>query len=169
MTSSVFFKFKSQKEPTRVEFDGTGISVFELKRDIIVKSGLGDGTDFDLAIYSEDGNEGNTHSLAGVDFANRFIEYDDDTTVIPRSTTVVARRLPPQKQGAGRAARYISGKMPGSARNAHRRENNTSKAAKPASAALTQMNSAMTEEEKMMAMFQAQSDQWNVQQEEMAQ
>ncbi len=58
MTSSVFFKFKSQKEPSRVEFDGTGISVFELKRDIIVKSGLGDGTDFDLAIYSEDGSEG---------------------------------------------------------------------------------------------------------------
>lgn len=41
-----------------MEFDGTGISVFELKRDIIVKSGLGDGTDFDLAIYSEDGSEG---------------------------------------------------------------------------------------------------------------
>jgi len=59
MTSSVFFKFKSQKEPTRVEFDGTGISVFELKRDIIVKSGLGDGTDFDLAVYTDDGAEGN--------------------------------------------------------------------------------------------------------------
>jgi protein MPE1 len=58
MTSSVFFKFKSQKEPTRVEFDGTGISVFELKRDIIIKSGLGDGTDFDLAIYTDDGAEG---------------------------------------------------------------------------------------------------------------
>ncbi|XXH03839.1 hypothetical protein Hte_010245 [Hypoxylon texense] len=151
MTSSVFFKFKSQKEPTRVEFDGTGISVFELKRDIIVKSGLGDGTDFDLAIYAEDGNE----------------EYDDDTTIIPRSTTVIARRLPPQKQGAGRAARYVSGKMPGSAKNAHRRET-AAKAAKPASAALSQMNDAMTEEEKMSAMFQAQSEQWNAQQEEMS-
>jgi protein MPE1 len=62
MTSSVFFKFKSQKEPQRVEFDGTGISVFELKRDIIIKSGLGDGTDFDLAIYNEDGNEGESVS-----------------------------------------------------------------------------------------------------------
>ena len=62
MPSSVFFKFKSQKEPTRVEFDGTGISVFELKRDIIIKSGLGDGTDFDLAIYSEDGKEGECSS-----------------------------------------------------------------------------------------------------------
>jgi hypothetical protein len=58
MTSSVFYKFKSQKEPSRVEFDGTGISVFELKRDIIIKSGLGDGTDFDLAIFNEDGKEG---------------------------------------------------------------------------------------------------------------
>ncbi|KAI1502898.1 DWNN domain-containing protein [Biscogniauxia marginata] len=151
MTSSVFFKFKSQKEPSRVEFDGTGISVFELKRDIIIKSGLGDGTDFDLAIYSEDGSE----------------EYDDDTTVIPRSTTVIARRLPPQKPGAGRAARYVSGKMPASAKNSGRREV-TAKAAKPATTGLAQMSTAMTEEEKMMAMFQAQSDQWTAQQEEMA-
>jgi DWNN domain len=58
MTSSVFYRFKSQKEPTRLEFDGTGISVFELKRDIIIKSGLGDGTDFDLAVFSDDGKEG---------------------------------------------------------------------------------------------------------------
>jgi protein MPE1 len=58
MASSVFFKFKSQKEPTRVTFDGTGISVFELKREIIAKNRLGDGTDFDLAIYNEDTNDG---------------------------------------------------------------------------------------------------------------
>lgn len=58
MESCVYFKFKSQKEPTRVEFDGTGISVFELKREIILRSGLGAGTDFDLAIYTEDGGEG---------------------------------------------------------------------------------------------------------------
>lgn len=58
MTSSVFFKFKSQKEPSRIEFDGTGISVFEVKRDIISLSGLGDGKNFDLKIYNEDGMEG---------------------------------------------------------------------------------------------------------------
>ena len=46
-----------------MEFDGTGISVFELKRDIIVKSGLGDGTDFDLAIFNEDGKEGKPFSI----------------------------------------------------------------------------------------------------------
>ena len=58
MSSSVFFKFKSQKEHQRVPFDGTGISVFELKREIISTSRLGNGTDFDLAIYNEDTNEG---------------------------------------------------------------------------------------------------------------
>lgn len=63
MTSSVFFKFKSQKEPSRIEFDGTGISVFELKRDIIIKSGLGDGTEFDLAIYNQDSNQGGRNTL----------------------------------------------------------------------------------------------------------
>lgn len=58
MSSSVFFKFKSQKEPSRVAFDGTGISVFELKRQIIQINRLGDGSDFDLAIYNQDTNEG---------------------------------------------------------------------------------------------------------------
>jgi protein MPE1 len=143
MESSVFFKFKSQKEPTRVQFDGTGISVFELKRDIILKSGLGDGTDFDLAIYTDDGKE----------------EYDDDTTIIPRSTTVIARRLPPMKPGAGRAARYVSGKMPVNAKNQSRREQTVKAAStKATSDAMAQMNKAMTEEEKLAAMFQLQSE-----------
>lgn len=70
MSSSVFFKFKSQKEPSRVTFDGTGISVFELKREIISINHLGDGTDFDLAIYKEDTNEGkHTYSIPSPMFA----------------------------------------------------------------------------------------------------
>ncbi|KAL5348758.1 Protein mpe1 [Pseudogymnoascus australis] len=155
MTSSVFFKFKSQREPSRVEFDGTGISVFELKRDIIIKSGLGDGTEFDLAIYNEDGNE----------------EYTDDTTIIPRSTSIIARRLPPLKAGAGRAARYMSGKMPVNAKNSSRKEmpatKSTSKAAVSSNFA-PKMNDSMTEEQRMAAMFQAQNEQWSAQQDEMA-
>ena len=53
----MFFRFKSQKEPSRVTFDGTGISVFELKREIIVMNKLGDGTDFELIIGAEGTNE----------------------------------------------------------------------------------------------------------------
>ena len=58
MTSSVHFKFKSQKEPSRVTFDGTGISVFELKREIINQNRLGDGSEFELSVYNEETNKG---------------------------------------------------------------------------------------------------------------
>jgi protein MPE1 len=58
MSSWVLFKFKSQKDPIRITFDGTGITVFELKREIINISQLGDGTDFDLSIYDDGSNDG---------------------------------------------------------------------------------------------------------------
>lgn len=64
MASSVHFKFKSQKEFSRVAFDGTGISVFELKREVINQSKLGDGVDFELAIYNAETGEGK-HLLLG--------------------------------------------------------------------------------------------------------
>ncbi|KAF2267477.1 DWNN-domain-containing protein [Lojkania enalia] len=96
MSSSIFYKFKNSKEPERIVFDGTGISVFELKREIITASGLGDGTDFDLHLYPED---------------QPTTEYDDDTTIISRSSTVIAVRRPAAR-GHGRAARYVSGRAP---------------------------------------------------------
>ncbi|KAJ4375284.1 Protein mpe1 [Neocucurbitaria cava] len=96
MSSSVFYKFKNSREPERIVFDGTDITVFELKRDIITASGLGDGTDFDLHLYPEDDPKA---------------EYDDDTTTISRSSTVIVVRRPAAR-GHGRAARYVSGKAP---------------------------------------------------------
>jgi len=57
MSSSIFFRFKSQKEPLQTTFDGTSLSVFEVKRDIIAISKLGDGTDFDLEIYTPESME----------------------------------------------------------------------------------------------------------------
>lgn len=71
MSSSVHFKFKSQKEPSRVTFDGTGISVFELKREIINQSRLGDGSDFELEIYVEDTGEGRLHKSQPVLYCAR--------------------------------------------------------------------------------------------------
>lgn len=46
----VFYKFKSAKDFDFVTFDGTGISVFDLKREIIIAKKLGKGVDFDLEI-----------------------------------------------------------------------------------------------------------------------
>lgn len=96
-------------------------------------------------------------------------EYDDDTSIIPRSTTVVAKRLPAIKAGRGGAARYISGKMPQNAKNSHRLEASSTK---PVSSMMgsgsTAVNGAQTEEEKMNAVLQMGADQWAQQQQEMA-
>lgn len=175
MSSSVHFKFKSQKEPSRVTFDGTGISVFELKREIISQSRLGDGTDFELSIYNEDTKEGEC-TLSNLIRCNTssdksFLEYDDDTTIIPRSTSVIARRLPAARPGKGGAARYVSGKMPVNARSASRAESSTTRAT-PGTAAVSsnvlELNNAQTEEEKINALFNLQASQWKEQQQEMA-
>jgi protein MPE1 len=150
MSSSVHFKFKSQKEPSRVTFDGTAISVFDLKRDIIQMNKLGDGTDFELAVYNEGDNT----------------EYDDDTTLIPRSTSVIARRLPAVRPGRGRAARYVSGKAPINAR--HASGNESTKLSAQSRVKGPDMNTAQTEEERVKAMFSLEGEQWRLKQQEMA-
>ncbi|EXJ54481.1 hypothetical protein A1O7_09821 [Cladophialophora yegresii CBS 114405] len=145
MASYVYFKFKSQKEPQRVTIDGPHTDVWNLKREIISISRLGDGTDFDLKIYKENSNE----------------EYTDDTEIIPKDSTVLARRLPASAPGKGRAARYVSGKPPVSAK--------PSVAASASRVVKTvDMDKAMTEEEKLKAMLQFTDAQWQQKQEEMS-
>ncbi|KAI7214450.1 hypothetical protein KC365_g13935, partial [Hortaea werneckii] len=146
MSSSIFYRFKSQKDPQPITFDGTSLSVFEVKREIIALSKLGDGADFDLEIYTPESSE----------------KYDDDTTQIPRSTTVIARRLPASKPGAGRAARYVTGKMPVNAKNQHRIESTPATTSARETPAASAMGSGkeMTEEEKLAAMFDANTEAW---------
>lgn len=99
--------------------------------------------------------------------------YDDDTTIIPRSTTVLARRLPATRPGRGGAARYVSGKMPASAKNSHRSEvgaarslpNSLSTGAATKNITISDLS---TEEERMAAVLQMGADQWEQQQKEMA-
>lgn len=108
MASSVFYKFKSQRDESRVNFDGTGISVFDLKKEIILANNLGKANDFDLVVLDPSSNEGAP--------AGRWIpyfwliapvEYKDDTHVIPRSSSVVVKRVF-AKPGKGKAAMYIA-------------------------------------------------------------
>lgn len=161
MASFVYFKFKSQKDPTRISFDGPFIQVWDLKREIISTSRLGDGSDFDLKIYNE-ANEGenptsNYHNLR----TNSIIEYTDDTDLIHKDSTVLARRLPAAIPGKGRAARYVSGKPPVNARA------QAATMSKPAGKVID-MNNAQTEEERVKAMFSLNTAQWQQKQEEMA-
>lgn len=53
MSSSVYYKFKSQRQESRVTFDGTGISVFDLKKEIILQNNL-KATDIDLLLFDKD-------------------------------------------------------------------------------------------------------------------
>src|SRR5271156_3526951 len=117
--SHVYYKFKSQKDPSRVVFDGPSISVFDLKREIILLNKLGNGADFDLSIYDESTNEGNANDS---DKPFNEVEYTDDNEMIPRATSIIARRLPPPKPGKGNGAKYVSGSAAPSSRNS-RNEN----------------------------------------------
>ncbi|KAI6096978.1 DWNN domain-containing protein [Pisolithus croceorrhizus] len=93
MTSCVFYRFRSQKDESRITFDGTGISVFDLKREIILANNLGKANDFDLYVYD----------------ASTQQEYRDDTQIIPRSSSVIVKRLPAQRPGKGKAGMYLAG------------------------------------------------------------
>lgn len=92
MSSSVFFRFKSQKEPSRVVFDGTGISVFELKREIISLNRLGDGTDFELVISEEDTNEGEFLRLESAS-QDILADIKQSMTMTPSSSLALPQSL----------------------------------------------------------------------------
>ncbi|KAG8774443.1 hypothetical protein FRC12_001979 [Ceratobasidium sp. 428] len=110
MASSVFWKFKSQKDESRVTFDGTTISVFDLKKEIILASNLlSSASDFDLQILDPATEQ----------------EYKDDNHQIARSTSVLAKRLPATRPGKGKAASYVVGIQAGAA---SRSESNTANA-----------------------------------------
>jgi protein MPE1 len=101
------------------------------------------------------------HQFVNEPILTSCIGYDDDTVQIPRSTTVIARRLPATKPGAGRAARYVSGKMPVNAKNQHRVETTRTDTSKGAPIATVAVNGKpMTEEEKLQAMFNENKASW---------
>ena len=98
-----------------------------------------------------------------------MIEYDDDTTIISRGTTVVARRLPASRPGAGRAARYVSGKMPVTAKNQHRIEATKFATASTVPKPMTaNLSTNASEEDRSAAMFNQGGEQWEQQQAQMA-
>lgn len=55
MASSVFYRFRSQKDESRITFDGTGISVFDLKKEVVIANNLCKAKDFKLIILNSSG------------------------------------------------------------------------------------------------------------------
>lgn len=95
MSSAIFYRFKSQKDYSRISFDAAqmGLTVFDVKRDIIQLEKLGTGTDFDLLLSNADSKK----------------EYADDAENIPKGTSVLVQRKPPSRgPGKGSASRYVT-------------------------------------------------------------
>ncbi|EJD35871.1 DWNN-domain-containing protein [Auricularia subglabra TFB-10046 SS5] len=80
MSSFVYYRFKSQRDGSRIQFDGAGISVSELKRCILLANRVGKTGAFGLIVYNQDDEE-----------------YEDETVIIPRSSTVTVSRVPTAK------------------------------------------------------------------------
>ncbi|KAJ3826779.1 DWNN domain-containing protein [Lentinula raphanica] len=170
MASSVFYRFNSRKDESRVTFDGTGISVFDLKRDIILAHNLAKANDFDLKVIDGDSKE----------------EILDDGTIIPRSSFVIIKRAPAARPGKGKASMYVAGaanmvptseSVPRGSGFIHRGamskrfdgKDDIKHAASSNLAAPVKSNVATDDEAAAMAaMFQAQSANWEETQEKMS-
>ncbi|KAF9934194.1 E3 ubiquitin-protein ligase rbbp6 [Mortierella alpina] len=169
--SQVHYKFKSSKDYDSATFDGHSISVFDLKKEILIAKGL-KGPD-DLAL---------THAESGE-------EYYDDATLIPRNTSILVARVP-AKPGRGGAQRYLEGAGPiprggGMTRNVFERPGQNSqqdamgggvKVYKNTTSLLTEDGppapavdtSHMTEEERTKFVFEQAASYWDKTQEGMA-
>ena len=88
MSGVVYFKFKSAISPDSVTFDGSFISVAELKNLIAARKGFGQDAGAELILTNPSSKE----------------DYTNDTQQIPRQTTVHVRRVPTSKPRTLQAA-----------------------------------------------------------------
>ncbi|KAJ3009991.1 UNVERIFIED_CONTAM: hypothetical protein HDU68_002382 [Siphonaria sp. JEL0065] len=165
--SVVFYKFKSAKDYDQAVFDGLGISVFDLKKEIMVKKKLGKGLDFDLVVSNAQTND----------------EYPDDNQVIPRNTSILVLRRPAAKHGRGTASRYVGGVGSVAAAPIATSTSSTGggfssgfsvntgglfgQHSTPSDNAAADAGPELTEEERMQQMFKNQEEQITKQQDEM--
>lgn len=133
--------------------------MFDLKREILLKNKLDTTADtFELRLTNPDNGD----------------VYVNDSEVISRSTSVLARRIPVRANARDAAIRYVSGSMVVNAKNAARREEfkagpaaATGPAAGQTAPTGMKIGGTATEEDMINAMFQAQGEQWQKTQQEM--
>lgn len=87
MSSYVFYKFKARRDESRINFDGTGISVFDLKKEIILANNLGKANDFDLVVLDGSTNEGASDSTSPVFICS--LTQNQSTRTTPTSSPVL--------------------------------------------------------------------------------
>ncbi|ONH75200.1 Protein MPE1 [Pichia kudriavzevii] len=153
----IYYRFRSQKPDhiVTIKFDGTGLTVFELKRDIIMANNLLNSADVDIILYSSENiQDSNVFS------SENDRELVDDNEVIPRSATVIVRRTNALKKGRGNVQRYVTGK-PRLHLTSNSASINTNNYAIPAVGGTTGNGD---EDDMIQKMFNAQDQQWSEQQ-----
>lgn len=158
----IYYRFRSQRPDhiATIKFDGTGLTVFELKREIIMANNLVNSSDVDIILY-------NTENIQDtkIDSSNDNKELNDDNEVVQRSNTVLVRRTTAAKKGRGNIQRYITGKPRlnvGSTTNTNTGNLNTT-------ISNTISGTGNVDEDDMIQkMFNAQDEQWNQQQDVLA-
>ena len=58
-------------------FDGTHISVFDLKREIVLANKMGNGKDFDIKVYDNVNGEGESNLLLNLDVGCHVLTQPD--------------------------------------------------------------------------------------------
>lgn len=144
----IYYRFRSQKptEMATVRFDGTGLTVFEFKREVILAKRLSPAADIDIKVFLEDR------------------ECQDDNEVLPRSCTAIVRRSAAQRKGHGNISRYVQGKP-----RLNTGAGATGSGAAAAKAAAAVVAGAGPEDDAVARMFADQDDQWAQQQSQLAQ
>jgi len=165
MTSFVYYKFKSQRDESKVAFNGTGISVADLKREIMTAKGLDKAPDVDIVLLDPKSDEG----------------YSDDY-IVPRSSSVVVKRTPKIGGGRGRRPQGNQGMAPPPAarppppsytlhHGPMTKRFDTKDESKPASTSTKLGSNTIQDDEAaaLEAMFAAEQENWNAIQERMSQ
>ena len=152
MSSTVFYKFFHQKGQSAIHFDGTGITVFDLKHEIIMQNHLGEGNDFNLRLYHLEQPDS---------------EYENDQDVIARSSFVLAKRSPSYSKNGkfNNASRYVSGKP---RINKNVLANVGGQANLPTKTNTKLPDENVSEEDRIKMMFENQSDAWARTQDELS-
>lgn len=156
MSSIVYYKFLHQKKRLVIHFDGTLISVFDLKREIIIQNNLGTGKDFNLKLYHSELPE---------------VEYELDQDSVPRSSYVLVKRSPANTRGPYRfnnATRYVTGAPRVTKRFGPSAVGGGGAPVRQGTPA-AEADGTISEEDKIKLMFQNQSDAWAQTQDELAQ
>lgn len=150
----IYYRFRSQKPDhvSTIKFDGTGLTVFELKREIIMVNDLIHSTDIDIVLYSTENIQ--AISSTGEDGDK---ELTDDNEVVSRSSAVLVRRTMCPKKGRGNVQRYVDGKPRIQTGSTISKTNNTA-----LGSAILGSGAAVegSEEDMLNKVFNQQDEQW---------